>query len=181
MRRALFTRLVLATGLAAAPVLSAQEASFPAGIVDLQATQVISGMLDLREVLMLSSSQVSQLSTLRAAFRAERSRFGPGPRTLHPGGGPISSSRAAYRKAEAILTPAQRTEAFRLLDQVPGRTTVAEVPDPLAHHAAGTGFPPARKGSGGRSNHLIHETGDAPVVRAQAGHEVMGNPVTHRE
>jgi len=181
MRYELFTSLLLVGGLAAAPSLSAQAGELPSGIRGLRAPQVVNQILDLRAELMLTEPQVNQLSALRASFQAERSRFSPGPKTRHAVRRPVTGSTAAFRRAAGILTPAQRATAFWHLDQVPIRTTVTAISDPLVHHLPGIEAPTAKRGNGERLDPLLHETGKAPAEQPQEGGKARTNPVTHRE
>jgi hypothetical protein len=179
MRYGLVAGLLLAAGLVAAPSLQAQQDDAPAAVRRLPAPQVVNRLLALRTDIALTESQVEQLSALRATLRAERPRLTPGPRRLHSPRRAITSGRSAYRKAAAILTPAQQATAFSLLDRVSARVDVAVTPDPLVHHGAGVAFPKADQGAARVSDPVLHDTGRAPVELPQASGPAGGNPMTH--
>lgn len=180
MRYGLFTGLLVAAGILVAPGLHAQQGDAPAAVKRLQAPQVVSRLLDLRTELVLTESQVERLSALRATFGAERSRLGPGPRTLHPTGGPVTSGSTAYGKAAAILTAAQQALAFRFLDREPARAEAVAAPDPLVHHAAGVAVPPAGREQGPRPDPMLHGTPRGLTEQSQAGEAASVNPMTHQ-
>lgn len=156
MRYTFFAGLILAGALAVAPSVSAQAEEIPASIWGRQASQVVSQVLGLRADLRLSDAQVKQLSALRTSFLGQPSRFGRGPRARHGVRRRVASSTVAYRKAAAILSPTQRSAAFRLLDLTSTRNTGPAPSDPLGDQAAGAGAP-------------------------AAGETASRNPITHRE
>ena len=181
MRYTLFTSLLLAGALAAAPSLSAQGGEVPSGIRGQRASQVVTQVLGLRTDLMLTDKQVKQLSALRTSFQGERSRFGRGPRVRHGVRRPVTSSTVAYRKAAAILSPAQRSAAFQLLDRAPARNTASLPSDPLAGHAAGAAAPAATQDTREHLDPLLHGAGQAPAEQPEAGRKASTSPITHRE
>lgn len=187
MRHPLLSGLILAGALAGAPTVAAQDEQLPAGVRGVRASQVVERVLDLRADLGLSEQQVSRLAALRARYRAEPGRFtAMGPRSmLHPTGVRITLARDAYRSAIAVLTPAQRGQAFRLLDQPRSRRPrLAARPesDPLAHHTAVVEAPRVTGEYRTRPDPLMHQhLSEPPTQAAPSGRRERPNPITHRE
>jgi hypothetical protein len=181
VRYTFFAGLILAGALAVAPSLSAQAGEIPAGIRGRQASQAVTQVLGLRADLMLSDAQVTQLSALRTSFLGQPSRFGRGPRARHGVRRPVASSTVAYRKAAAILSPAQRAAAFQLLDRAPTRSTGPAPPDPLVGHGAAAGAPVGGQGNSERVDPILHRTGQAPAEPPPEGRVTSRHPTTHRE
>jgi hypothetical protein len=138
-------------------------------------------VLGLRADLKLSDAQVKQLSALRMSFPGQPSRFGRGPRARHGHRRPVASSAVAYRKAAAMLSPAQRSAAFQLLDRASARNAGPAPSDVRMDHVAGVGGPAAGQGNSERPDPLLHGTRQAQAERLPAGRTASRNPIPHRE
>lgn len=119
--------------LVAAPAGAATGQPLPEGLRGAKPYQVVERILDQRDVLGLSETQVAGLEALRHTIRTEPHRFvhrgGKPHRTRHV---PMISRGQAYGRALAVLTPQQQDLARSLL-----QAKAATVESPIARPRRG--------------------------------------------